>query len=100
MQQKDGIKYESLEIVFILEFLTEINVSDYENQDRIILEEVDLSSTNLKEYFQVFPNDKDYKNQLNICRDGEIYTTNAFLSTKVSFIFEIYQLCGVVGDEL
>jgi UDPglucose 6-dehydrogenase len=93
-------KYESLEIVFNPEFLTEANaVSDYENQDRIILGGPRPSSTNLKRVFsKVFPNAKIIKTNSTYAEMVK-YTTNAFLSTKVSFANEIYQLCGVVGAD-
>ena len=98
--EKWNRKYEALDIVFNPEFLTEANaVSDYENQDRIILGGPRPASTNLKRIFsKVFPKARIIKTN-SIYAEMVKYTTNTFLSTKVSFANEIYQICQVVGAD-
>lgn len=87
-------KYESLNIVFNPEFLTEANaVSDYENQTRIILGGIRPSTTELKQIFsKVFPKAHIIKTDSTHAEMVK-YLTNTFLSTKVSFANEIYQIC-------
>ena len=84
--EKWNRKYEALDIVFNPEFLTEANaVSDYENQDRIILGGPRPASTNLKRIFsKVFPKARIIKTNSTYAEMVK-YTTNTFLSTKVSF---------------
>jgi len=93
-------KYESLDIVFNPEFLTEANaVSDYENQDRIILGGVRPATTELKTIFsKVFPKAHIIKTDSTHAEMVK-YLTNTFLATKVSFANEIYQVCQVVGAD-
>ena len=87
--------YESLDIIFNPEFLTEANaVDDFNNQNRIILGGPRPATTKLRQiYSKVFP-------QAHIIRTDSThaemvkYLTNAFLATKVSFANEIYQICG------
>ena len=87
-------KYNNLDIVFNPEFLTERNaVEDFNNQSRIILGGPRPATSILKQvYSKVFPN-------AHIVKTGEShaemvkYFTNCFLSTKVSFANEMYQLC-------
>ncbi len=87
-------RFEKLKIVFNPEFLTEANaVSDYENQNRIILGGPRPATTRLKRIFtKVFPKAHIIKTG---SRHAEMvkYVTNAFLSTKVSFANEMYQIC-------
>jgi len=87
-------KYPSLQIVFNPEFLTERNaVKDYENQNRIILGGPRPSTTKLKQIFsKVFPNAHIIKTDSTHAEMVK-YLTNTFLSVKVSFANEIYQLC-------
>lgn len=98
--EKWNKKYEALDIVFNPEFLTEANaVSDYENQDRIILGGPRPASTDLKRIFsKVFPKARIIKTHSTYAEMVK-YTTNTFLSTKVSFANEIYQICQVVGAD-
>ena len=98
--QRWNEKYDSLNIIFNPEFLTEANaVSDYENQDRIILGGPRPGSTELKRLFsKVFPNARIIKTNSTYAEMVK-YTTNAFLSTKVSFANEIYQICDAVGAD-
>lgn len=87
--------YEFLNIIFNPEFLTERNaVEDYNNQDRIILGGPRPHTTNLKQIFaKVFPNAKIIKTDSTHAEMVK-YLTNTFLSVKVSFANEIYQLCN------
>ena len=87
-------KYESLDIVFNPEFLTERNaVEDYENQNRIILGGPRPATTELKQIFsKVFPKAHIIKTDSTHAEMVK-YLTNTFLSVKVSFANEIYQLC-------
>ena len=90
-------RFEKLNIVFNPEFLTEANaVSDYENQNRIILGGPRPATTRLKRIFtKVFPKAHIIKTG---SRHAEMvkYVTNAFLATKVSFANEMYQICQVL----
>tara|TARA_R110002012_G_scaffold222696_1_gene394602 strand:+ start:680 stop:1483 length:804 start_codon:yes stop_codon:yes gene_type:complete len=93
-------KYNSLHIVFNPEFLTEANaVYDYENQNRIIIAGPKQASSKLKTIFlKVFPKAKIIETNST---NAEVikYTTNTFLTTKVSFANEIYQICKSVGAD-
>tara|TARA_R110002167_G_scaffold2537_7_gene12781 strand:- start:1332 stop:2162 length:831 start_codon:yes stop_codon:yes gene_type:complete len=85
--------YQSLDIVFNPEFLTERNaVEDFNNQDRIILGGPRPATTELRRlYSKVFP-------KAHIIKTGSThaelvkYFTNCFLATKVAFANEMYQL--------
>ena len=92
--QKWNKKYESLRLVFNPEFLTERNaVEDYENQNRIILGGPRPATTELKQIFsKVFPKANIIKTDSTHAEMVK-YLTNTFLSTKVSFANEMYQLC-------
>ena len=87
-------RYESLNIVFNPEFLTERNaVRDYENQNRIILGGPRPTTTELKQIFsKVFPKAHIIKTDSTHAEMVK-YLTNTFLSVKVSFANEIYQMC-------
>jgi len=87
--------FESLNIVFNPEFLTEANaVSDYENQGRIILGGVRPATTELKTIFsKVFPKAHIIKTDSTHAEMVK-YLTNTFLATKVSFANEMYSLCN------
>ena len=88
-------KFKKIQIVFNPEFLTERNaVSDYENQNRIVLGGPRPATTKVKNIFsKVFP-------QSNIIKTGSMhaemikYFTNSFSATKVSFANEIYDICS------
>ena len=84
----------NLQIVFNPEFLTERNaVSDYENQNRIILGGPRPATTELKQIFsKVFPKAHIIKTDSTHAEMVK-YLTNTFLSVKVSFANEIYQIC-------
>ena len=87
--------FESLNIVFNPEFLTEANaVSDYANQGRIILGGVRPATTELKTIFsKVFPKAHIIKTDSTHAEMVK-YLTNTFLATKVSFANEMYSLCN------
>jgi UDPglucose 6-dehydrogenase len=89
-------QFENLEIVFNPEFLTEANaVDDFENQTRIILGGNKDITTILKQlYSSIFR--KTSKIIKTDAKTAELvkYVTNTFLSTKVSFANEIYDLCN------
>ena len=84
-------------IVFNPEFLTERNaVKDYENQSRIILGGPRPSTTKLKGIFsKVFPKAHIVKTDSTHAEMVK-YLINTFLSVKVSFANEIYQICEVL----
>lgn len=87
-------KYNSLNIIFNPEFLTERNaVKDFENQDRIILGGPRPATTKVKSIFsKVFPTSHIIKTDSTHAEMVK-YLTNTFLATKVSFANEIYQIC-------
>ncbi len=87
--------FQHLDIVFNPEFLTERNaVEDYENQNRIILGGPRPATTELKQIFsKVFPKAHIIKTDSTHAEMVK-YLTNTFLSTKVSFANEMYQLCN------
>lgn len=86
--------YENVQIVFNPEFLTERNaIDDYTNQTRIILGGPRPATTKLKQVFsKVFPNASIIKTDSTHAEMVK-YVTNTFLSVKVSYANEIYQLC-------
>ena len=92
-------QFNSLDIVFNPEFLTEANaVDDFETQTRIILGGSIKSTTLLKQlYSSIFR--KTSKIIKTDAKTAELvkYVTNTFLSTKVSFANEIYDLCSGIG---
>ena len=87
-------EFKNLQILFNPEFLTERNsIEDFNNQNRIILGGPRPASTELKQiYSKVFP-------KAHIIKTGSKhaemikYFTNSFLTTKVSFANEMYELC-------
>lgn len=88
-------KYENIIIAFNPEFLTERNaIEDYENQTRIILGGPRPATTKLKQIFsKVFPKAEIIKTDSTHAEMVK-YLINTFLSVKVSFANEVYQLCG------
>ncbi len=87
--------FSNFSIVFNPEFLRERNaVEDFNNQNRIILGGPRSSTTKLKDiYTKLFPN-------AHIIKTGSTeaemvkYFTNSFLSTKVSFANEMYEIAS------
>ena len=87
-------EYSNLDIVFNPEFLTEANaVEDYKNQNRIIIGGDRPSSTYVKQIFaKAFPKVPIIKTSSTIAETIK-YVTNTFLSMKVSYANEVYQIC-------
>lgn len=98
--EKFNKQFSHLNIIFNPEFLTERNaVEDYNNQNRIIIGGKRPYSTSVVRIFsKVFPNAKIIKTHSTYAEMVK-YLTNTFLSTKVSFANEIYQLCEKVGAD-
>jgi nucleotide sugar dehydrogenase len=92
--------YKYLNILFNPEFLTERNAEeDYNNQNRIIIGGPRPQSTEVVRLFsKVFPKARTIKTYSTYAEMVK-YMTNTFLSTKVSFANEIYQLCNEVGAD-
>jgi UDPglucose 6-dehydrogenase len=88
-------KYKNIKVVFNPEFLTERNAEeDYNSQNRIILGGPRPATTKLKTVFsKVFPGVDIVKTDSTHAEMVK-YLTNTFLSVKVSFANEIYQLCS------
>ena len=86
--------YDSLNLVFNPEFLTEVNaIEDFNNQNRIILGGPRPATTELRRlYSKVFPKAHIIKTDSTHAEMVK-YLTNSFLATKVSFANEIYQIC-------
>lgn len=86
--------YPEFSLVFNPEFLTEANaVEDYKNQNRIILGGDRVGTTRMKQIFaKAFPEVPIIKTSATIAETIK-YVTNTFLSMKVSYANEIYQLC-------
>lgn len=90
--------------LFNPEFLTEKSwMNDFITQDRIILgysrEKITKKIVNVSDLYSDFVHGQTSPAKIVWCksRDAEMlkYTTNAFLSTKVSFFNEIRQICDV-----
>ena len=92
---KFQLQNQYIDIVFNPEFLTEANaVDDFENQTRLLLGGPLRATTKIKQIFSsVFR--KTPRIIKTDAKTAELvkYVTNAFLSTKVSFANEMYQLC-------
>ena len=91
-------KFKNIQIVFNPEFLTEANsVNDFKNQTRIIIGGPRPATTKVRRIFaKAFP-------KVPIIKTGSTtaemvkYFLNSFLSTKVSFANEMYQICNKLG---
>lgn len=92
-------KYENIDLIFNPEFLTEANaVNDFINQDRIVLgghSKLALSET-YEMFRRVF---RDVSIIKTDTKSAEMvkYITNCFLSVKVSFANQIFDICSSVG---
>lgn len=86
--------YPNLDVVFNPEFLTERTaVEDFNNTSRVILGGPRPSTTKLKQiYSNIFPKATIVKTDSTHAEMVK-YVTNTFLSVKVSFANEIYQIC-------
>ena len=91
-------KYTNCKIVFNPEFLTEANfIEDFKNQDRIIIGGPRPASTRVRQlFYKAFPKAHMIKTSSTIAEMVK-YTTNTFLSTKVSFANEIKMICDKIG---
>lgn len=88
----------SLNIIFSPEFLTEANsIEDFKNQTRIILGGPRPYTTQVKTMFRkAFPYIPIIKTGYQTAEMVK-YFINNFLSTKVSFANEMYQICNELG---
>ena len=86
-----------IQVVFNPEFLTEANfIEDFKNQDRIIIGGIRPASTKVRQlFYKAFPNAHIIKTSSTIAEMVK-YTTNCFLSTKVSFANEMKQICDKI----
>jgi nucleotide sugar dehydrogenase len=86
--------YGNIQVVHNPEFLTERNaVQEFNNQTRVILGGPRPATTKLKQiYSKVFPKAHVIKTDSTHAEMIK-YLTNTFLSVKVSFANEIYQVC-------
>lgn len=90
-------KYENLNVIFNPEFLTEANaVSDFINQDRIVIGGSDTHSLELVEqmFGHQFPNIPILKTNLKTAEMVK-YVANCFLSLKVIFANQLFDICSV-----
>jgi UDPglucose 6-dehydrogenase len=87
-------EFKFLHIVFNPEFLTEANaVEDYKNQNRIIVGGERPHISRVKQIFsKAFPTVPIIKTSSTIAEMIK-YVTNTFLTVKVSYANEIYQVC-------
>lgn len=89
--------YTNLSIVFNPEFLTEANaINDYNNQKRIILG----MTKNIESVINVFKASFPLADIIIInptSAEMVKYITNTFLSTKISFANEMYQICEMLN---
>ena len=91
-------EFKSLNIIFSPEFLTEANsVEDFKNQTRIILGGPRPFTTQVKTMFRkAFPLIPIIKTGYQTAEMVK-YFINNFLSVKVSFANEMYQICNELG---
>jgi UDPglucose 6-dehydrogenase len=91
-------EFKFLHIVFNPEFLTEANaVEDYKNQNRIIVGGERPYTSRVKQIFsKAFPTVPIIKTSATIAEMIK-YVTNTFLTVKVSYANEIYQVCQAMG---
>ena len=91
-------KCSTIDVIFSPEFLTEANsFDDFKNQARIILGGPRSSTARVKTMFRrAFPNIPIVKTDSSYAEMVK-YFINCFLSTKVSFANEMYQLCHNIG---
>lgn len=92
-------KYENIDLIFNPEFLTEANaVSDFMNQDRIVIggsNDESLEKTR-QMFYRQFPNIPILKTSLKAAEMVK-YVANCFLSLKVIFANQIFDICSAVG---
>jgi len=85
---------ENINVIFNPEFLTEANaIEDYKNQNRIIVGGDRPHTSTVKTIFEkVFPQVPIIKTSSTIAEMVK-YVTNTFLTTKISFANEMFQIC-------
>lgn len=92
-------KYQNIDLMFNPEFLTEANaVSDFINQDRIVLGGRNQESLlRVRDMFRRTFSSTPI--MITDCKSAEMikYVTNCFLSVKVSFANQMYDLCKSFG---
>jgi UDPglucose 6-dehydrogenase len=95
--EKLNHEFKNIHIAFNPEFLTEANaVEDYKNQNRIIVGADRPYSSRVKQIFsKAFPKVPIIKTSSTIAETIK-YVTNTFLSMKVSYANEVYQLCNAL----
>jgi UDPglucose 6-dehydrogenase len=92
-------KYDNIDLVFNPEFLTEANaINDFIHQDRIVLG--GKSKLALSESYEMFR--KAFRDVPIIKTDTKSaemvkYITNCFLSVKVAFANQIFDICSSIG---
>jgi UDPglucose 6-dehydrogenase len=91
-------EFKHVHVTFNPEFLTEANaVEDYKNQNRIIVGGDRPWTSRVKQIFaKAFPSVPIIKTSATIAETIK-YVTNTFLTVKVSYANEIYQLCQGLG---
>lgn len=92
-------KYENIDLIFNPEFLTEANaIDDFINQDRIVLGGKNKSTLNdvYGMFKRVF---LDVPIIMTDTKTAEMvkYITNCFLSVKVAFANQLFDVCSLVG---
>jgi len=87
-------EFENIDIVFNPEFLTEANsINDFKNQNRIIIGGPKKAASKVRRLFvKAFPKAQIIKTDSTYAEMVK-YITNCFLSTKVSFANEMYEIC-------
>lgn len=91
-------KVNNIDVIFNPEFLTEANsLEDFKNQDRIILGGLSKNFAEIKNLFSQVFTDVPIIVTSSTTAEMVKYTTNTFLSTKVSFANEIKIICDSVG---
>ena len=90
--------FTNIQVVFNPEFLTEANaIEDFKNQNRIIIGGPRPATTKVKRLFsKAFPKTPIIKTGSTTAEMVK-YFLNSFLSTKVSFANEMYQICNKLG---
>lgn len=93
-------QYKNINFVFNPEFLTERNaLNDFKNQDKIILGGKRKHTKQVKGIYKVaFPNILIQETNLTTSEMTKFFV-NCFLSTKVSFCNEMYQICEKLDIE-
>lgn len=96
--EKFNQEFPNINIAFNPEFLTEANaIDDYKNQNRIIIGADRPYSSRVKQIFsKAFPKIPIIKTSSTIAETIK-YVTNTFLSMKISYANEIFQLCNKLG---